>query len=626
MHFDFDELSRRVVRTQAAPATVESVLRCGRLEIDLLARLVHLDGLVVETTAKEFDLLAFLATRPGHVFSRAELLRSVWQSDSEWQDSSTVTEHIYRLRAKIDNDPTEPRLISTVRGAGYRFDVPEPVDDRSAPPREPRVGTFVYVERRIVAADQGAADLLGEASPETLIGRDIVEPFAMSSKSAALARLEMRLAGRTPGEQIMSIGRPDSEVYVSVNSVAVEFEGCAAVRLEIREILDPPRLIRQLVTGVASEIADAVIVTDAQTHVLSWNRGAERLYGWRESEVLGHTMSNVVGWHPSSGELAASSERLHKTGRWTGEVVQIGRDGTPMKVWASVSLIRDDEGETAGIVAINRAVFGTMPQLDASVVVNAEEVRRALEAGDFTVSFQPIVTMRDRRTIAVEATLGWIQADGRVLAPDSFLPALEGAPVVQELALHLIRHACDRVHTWKIDGHPVDLVANLSTTQLTTPGLANAIAAELARTDLAATTMWVEVSEQALVEDLDAMRPSLSSLVKIGARIVINDFGAGWASLAHLRTLDVHALKIDARLTRAINHEKRHRAVVRSIVALGEELNVPVVAMGIETEDQHEALFQLGCDIGQGPLYALPGRAEQVRLEDADKHDPQIAD
>jgi len=92
------------------------------LRIDVAAREVRVGDALVETTAKEFDLLAFLAAAPGRVFTRHQLLREVWQSSSEWQQEATVTEHVRRLRSKIEADPDRPRWLQTVRGVGYRFD------------------------------------------------------------------------------------------------------------------------------------------------------------------------------------------------------------------------------------------------------------------------------------------------------------------------------------------------------------------------------------------------------------------------------------------------------------------------------------------------------------------------
>jgi len=92
------------------------------LRIDINARQVTVDGRLVETTAKEFDLLVFLSGSPRQVFSREQLLGQVWSSSSDWQDPATVTEHVRRVRAKIEPDPDRPRWIVTVRGVGYRFE------------------------------------------------------------------------------------------------------------------------------------------------------------------------------------------------------------------------------------------------------------------------------------------------------------------------------------------------------------------------------------------------------------------------------------------------------------------------------------------------------------------------
>jgi len=101
-------------------------MRFGELQINESTHEVRLDGVLLELTSKEFALLAFLAASPRQVYSRAQLLEHVWSSSSEWQNEATVTEHIRRLRAKIEVDPDNPRWISTVRGVGYRFE-PEPV-------------------------------------------------------------------------------------------------------------------------------------------------------------------------------------------------------------------------------------------------------------------------------------------------------------------------------------------------------------------------------------------------------------------------------------------------------------------------------------------------------------------
>ncbi len=108
-------------RSHRAP-TGEQRLEFGDLSIDLQTREVELKGGVIDTTAKEFDLLVFLAQAPRRVFSREQILKSVWDSSANWQDAATVTEHVRRLRKKIESNPDEPRWLRTVRGVGYRFE------------------------------------------------------------------------------------------------------------------------------------------------------------------------------------------------------------------------------------------------------------------------------------------------------------------------------------------------------------------------------------------------------------------------------------------------------------------------------------------------------------------------
>jgi DNA-binding response OmpR family regulator len=127
--FSSAELSARIesvlrrVRAPAVPATTEpQLLSSNGLTIDVITREVKVNGELVATTAREFDLLAFLAASPRQVFSRDQLLEHVWGSSSDWQDAATVTEHIRRLRRKIEEDPDRPRRIATIRGVGYRFE------------------------------------------------------------------------------------------------------------------------------------------------------------------------------------------------------------------------------------------------------------------------------------------------------------------------------------------------------------------------------------------------------------------------------------------------------------------------------------------------------------------------
>ena len=122
--FSLGELTARInsVLRRSRSAAPQQVLQFEGLSLDLATREVTVGDLLVSTTAREFDLLAFLASSPRQVFSRQQLLENVWDSSGEWQDPDTVTEHVRRIRRRIEPDPDHPRWIKTVRGVGYRFD------------------------------------------------------------------------------------------------------------------------------------------------------------------------------------------------------------------------------------------------------------------------------------------------------------------------------------------------------------------------------------------------------------------------------------------------------------------------------------------------------------------------
>jgi two-component system phosphate regulon response regulator PhoB len=123
--FSPDELAARVRSLlRRANGGAHERLELGPLAIDVGRREVRLHGEPVELTAKELDLLAFLAARPGQVFTRGQLLQHVWNSSSDWQEEATVTQHVHRLRRKLEVDPSHPRVLRTVFNAGYRFDPP----------------------------------------------------------------------------------------------------------------------------------------------------------------------------------------------------------------------------------------------------------------------------------------------------------------------------------------------------------------------------------------------------------------------------------------------------------------------------------------------------------------------
>jgi PAS domain S-box-containing protein len=625
--FFVSELAARVLAVRRRQDVAKDTrLRHGRILIDLAARQVTVDDVPISLPAKEFDLLAFLAARPSHVFSRGELLRAVWCSAADWQQVATVTEHVARLRSKIELDPSRPRLLTTVRGVGYRFDPPplEHLDQGATiPAGHPPVGSeaiFVLVDGRIVAADEAAVLMLSVASEADLLGRELHELVTPHSLVAANAREHVAAAGGSPGAQVMEVRRTDdTDMFVEVSSSRTDWHGQPARRLTMHPSTDPSARLRRLVTGVFSEVSDAVIVTDPHLHVRSWNQAAERLYGWAEHEVLGRHLFDVAPLAEDNNELNSAMRTLEESGRWFGEGQQIARDGSRVNVFASTTLLRDERGEPFVFVSVNRQVSAPLalvasPPADATAV---DDIRRGLDCGEFAVHYQPIVAFNDRHITTVEALVRWNHPERGLLLPGSFIDAAERSGVILELGRVVSDTACRQAAEWRRDGIDLGVAINLSAKQLADVALFDNITEVLAASGLDPRALWLEVTETALVEDLDQATDLLERLAALGIRITIDDFGTGWASLTYLKQFPVHVLKIDRSFVAGIDHDPHDAAIARSIISLGEELGMIVVAEGIETLAQQSALQALGCSFGQGFLYGRPSPAAEMPMDRA---------
>lgn len=324
----------------------------GHLELDLEARTARAHGSLLSLSAKEFDLLAFFAVRPGHVFSREQLLVLVWQSSADWQQIATVTEHVHRLRSKIEEDPARPQLLVTVRGRGYRFDAPR--RDQSKP-TGPLTGVIVQSDGRIVAADEAVVELLRATSERDLLGLHVLELVAPGSLAAGIERLLAGAHGEELRSQLLSLRRFDGTyVLVEMASAASTWDQQPARQVTMTDVSSDAARLSQLVTGVFIEVSDAVIITDPHSHIRSWNDAASRLYGWDEHEVLGRHLLDIVPSEPIDADLADAPPDAR--GRLHGRCRQMTRDGIPVVVDSSRTVVRDDGGGAIGEIFVNRLV------------------------------------------------------------------------------------------------------------------------------------------------------------------------------------------------------------------------------------------------------------------------------
>jgi diguanylate cyclase (GGDEF)-like protein/PAS domain S-box-containing protein len=243
------------------------------------------------------------------------------------------------------------------------------------------------------------------------------------------------------------------------------------------------------------------------------------------------------------------------------------------------------------------------------------DLRRALIAGgEFVPYFQPIVDLASGRPVAVETQVRWRHPGLGLLAPSVFLPLAVEVGLIEELGAWTFRQACLQARAWADrfgDAAPI-VDVELHSHQVRAPGLAAALHQNLLRTGLDPARIRLEVTERAVVDDLRTAAPVLRDLRATGMRLAIDEFGEGAPLLAVLGDIDVDMLRFDRDFGHALNGNRRLRAVVRALASLAHELDCQVTMVGIATDAERAAAAALGCDAGQGPVFAEAMPATQA--------------
>jgi diguanylate cyclase (GGDEF)-like protein/PAS domain S-box-containing protein len=252
--------------------------------------------------------------------------------------------------------------------------------------------------------------------------------------------------------------------------------------------------------------------------------------------------------------------------------------------------------------------------MHADVVRRLEIVtglQHAISEGELTLQYQPIVELATSRVVGAEALVRWWRG-GEVIAPREFLGAAEESGLIVPLGEWVLRQACSQGAAWRRASWDVGVAVNLSARQITAPGFTAQVAAILAETGLPSTALTMEVNERILVEEDGLISDRLAELHQMGVRMAIDDFGIGYASLAYLRQLPLDIIKIDPSFVAGLGHDDTLTLLTRTVVQVGRELGLRVIAEGIEQPRQLNALREMGCDYGQGFLVARPMAASGV--------------
>jgi EAL domain-containing protein (putative c-di-GMP-specific phosphodiesterase class I)/anti-sigma regulatory factor (Ser/Thr protein kinase) len=236
-------------------------------------------------------------------------------------------------------------------------------------------------------------------------------------------------------------------------------------------------------------------------------------------------------------------------------------------------------------------------------------VRRALEHGELELHYQPQVDLRTGSPYGVEALLRWRRGE-TMIPPGEFLPAVEASDLIGPLTEHVLEMAIAQAGEWRRAGRDVRVAINLSAANLRDFKVVSQVERALEAHDVPADGIALEVTETTVLDNPEQTRAVLDALDELGVPISIDDFGAGYSSLLWLRIFPVAEVKIDR--TFVANLSGEGRAFVAGVVRLAGDLSMSVVAEGVETGDVLDALHELGCQAGQGWLFARPMPATEV--------------
>lgn len=242
------------------------------------------------------------------------------------------------------------------------------------------------------------------------------------------------------------------------------------------------------------------------------------------------------------------------------------------------------------------------------------ELRDALASKQFDLYFQPIVD-RTGGLVAVEALLRWQHPVRGTLTPGAFLDLAIEVGLMPEIDNWVLRRACEQLQAWTT--HPTlkdtRMAVNVSRPQLAHPDFVASVLSALETYGIDGHRLELELTENLVADDLRDVQAKLQPLRDRGVRLALDDFGSGYSSLGHLRRMPLHVLKIDQMFVRDLLQDPQAASIVQTVVRLGKDLGLVVLAEGVETQEQHNALLGLGCDLFQGYLLGRPQPAPQLQ-------------
>jgi diguanylate cyclase (GGDEF)-like protein len=291
-------------------------------------------------------------------------------------------------------------------------------------------------------------------------------------------------------------------------------------------------------------------------------------------------------------------------------------DGSSLLKNADVAMYRSKRERPGGCMIFAEEARQKLPDLSF-----ATRLRKAVEAKQWVLHYQPIVDLRNGRTVAVESLVRWQDPEAGLIYPNDFIPLAEELGLIGTIGEWVLEEAARQRRVWRNeDDLSIDFTFNLSPRQLWEPDLVDGMMSRLRAEGIEPSSVVVEITESAAMTDLSRSQPILWELHRNGFRLAIDDFGTGYSSLSRLRNLPVDILKIDRFFVGDLPGDKDSRSMVEAIIRMADGLGMKPLAEGIETEAQWKFLADSGCFLGQGYFFSRPRPADDVRAFLAQGH------
>jgi PAS domain S-box-containing protein len=429
-----------------------------------------------------------------------------------------------------------------------------------------RDGEFVWARTRVSTTEDDGVMLAITHIEDVTEQRRAAEQLRYAARHDELTGLPNRAYGHEVGDQLLQVVSERLRKALRDHDVLARFGGDEFIVIMSGEPIDVAERLRMATHK-------PVMVGDHELFVTA---------------SIGYCTNHTVGMTPNDmlRDADAAMYRAKARGRDCVEAFEVG-------------------GHEHGVQALR----------------TAGELRRGIERGEIVPYFQPIVDLESGRVLGYEVLARWLHPDRGMLPPSEFLPLAEETGLLIELGARILRDSLAQLAQWRAAGHAFakcTLSVNVGTRQLIDPNFHNVVVDALSETGIDADSLWLEITETALLADVKAATVALRDLRSLGLHLSVDDFGTGYSSLTYLKRFPVEAIKIDRSFVAGLGLEAEDTTIVEAVVRLGQALGLHVVAEGIESPLQLSRLRDLGCDRGQGYLFGRPRPAALIERERVD--------